>query len=479
LQSCKVIKEKRFAGAQVRLLREAQQLTLEACAQRLGISGSYLSQIETNQRPLTARTLIALTKTFGAEPSDFDVGDDNRLIADLREASADLALGVPAANLTELRLAATTTRSFAHQFLALHRAYRQLDERIKALDESLGMDGQQRPEALLPYEEVRDFFHYRNNYLHELDIAAESLATNIGVVGDGSPAGRLEQWLTEQHGVAVQYQRDAEHAATVRRFVPGDRQLFIGGDLPEATRTFQLAIQIGELNLGPLADSIVAESDLKTRAARDVARVALANYAAGALLMPYRHFAATARTLRHDIEQLQRRYGTSFEQVCHRLSNLQRPGERGVPFYFVRVDQAGNITKRHSATRFQFARFGGACPLWNIHEAFGNPGRILVQVAEMPDHVRYLCIGRSIVKRSGAYLRPNRHYAVGIGCEIAHADQMVYADGQQLDGAAVPIGISCRICERLDCHQRAFPPVDRAFEILPNERRLLPYVLST
>ena len=472
------MKGKRYAGAQVRLLREAQGLTLDVCAQRLGISGSYLSQIETNQRPLTARTLIALTKTFGAEPSDFDVGDDNRLIADLREATADLALGVPAASLTELRLAATTTRAFAHQFLALHRAYRQLDERLKALDESLGMDGQQRPEALLPYEEVRDFFHYRNNYLHELDIAAESLAADIGVSADGSPQALLERWLLSRHQVSVHYDHLADNAATMRRFAPLERRLTIGGDLPEATRSFQLAIQISELQLGSLADTIVSRSELKTRAARDVARMALANYAAGALLMPYRQFAATARALRHDIEQLQRRYGTSFEQVCHRLSNLQRPGERGVPFYFVRVDQAGNITKRHSATRFQFARFGGACPLWNIHEAFGNPGRILVQVAEMPDHVRYLCIGRSIVKRSGAYLRPNRHYAVGIGCEIAHADQVVYGDGQQLDGAAVPIGISCRICERRDCHQRAFPPVDRAFEILENERRLLPYVLS-
>ena len=202
------------------------------------------------------------------------------------------------------------------------------------------------------------------------------------------------------------------------------------------------------------------------------------NYAAGALMMPYRRFAASALELRHDIEQLQHRYNASFEQVSHRLSTLQRPGARGVPFYFVRVDAAGNITKRHSSTRFQFARFGGACPLWNVHEAFGQPGRILVQVAEMPDGVRYLCVGRSIVKRSGNYLRPNRQYAIGIGCEIAHAAKVVYSEGLQLDGQAVPVGVSCRICERPDCHQRAFPPLGRRLVVRANERRVVPFAIE-
>jgi XRE family transcriptional regulator, fatty acid utilization regulator len=223
---------------------------------------------------------------------------------------------------------------------------------------------------------------------------------------------------------------------------------------------------------------VLASAGLESATARDIARIGLLNYAAGALVMPYRRFAASATELRHDIEQLQHRYNASFEQVSHRLSTLQRPGARGVPFYFVRVDQAGNITKRHSSTRFQFARFGGACPLWNVHEAFGHPGRILVQVAEMPDGVRYLCVGRSIVKRSGNFLRPNRHYAIGIGCEVAHASKVVYSEGLSLDGAAVPVGVSCRICERPDCHQRAFPPLGRRLTVRTNERRIVPFALE-
>jgi len=471
------MKGKLFVGPRIRLLRERDRQTLQACADQLGVSASYLSQIETNQRPVTARVLIALSTVFGVSPSEFDTDDESRLIADLREASADLALGAPLPGLAELKLAAATTPSLAHQFLALHQAYRRLDERLKTLDETLGMDGQNTPEALLPYEEVRDFFHYRDNYIAELDTAAEALAEEIGIGADDNTGMLLELFLQKKLGIQVARDGSESPARVLRRYDPQRKLVTMAADLAGPTRVFQLAVQIAELVFEPLFAEVLTHADFKTTTARDVAHVALANYAAGALVMPYRHFAATALTLRHDIEQLQRRYSASFEQICHRLGNLQRPGARGVPFYFVRVDQAGNITKRHSATRFQFARFGGACPLWNVHEAFGHPGRILVQIAEMPDGVRYLCVGRSIVKRSGAYSTPNRHFAVGIDCEISHAHQVVYSEGLQLNGAAVPIGISCRICERNACHQRAFPPIDRKLTIPVNERRLLPYAL--
>ena len=192
--------------------------------------------------------------------------------------------------------------------------------------------------------------------------------------------------------------------------------------------------------------------------------------------MPYRAFATQARAVRHDIEQLQSRFGVSFEQVCHRLSTLQRPGARGVPFYFVRVDMAGNITKRHSATRFHFARFGGACPLWNVHEAFAQPGKILVQLARMPDNIAYICVARSVTKRGGAYLKPSRQFAIGLGCEAAYASEVVYSAGLDISNAdaAVPIGVSCRICERADCQQRAFPPIGSHLTVNEHHRSFVP-----
>lgn len=469
------MREKLYVGPKVRLLRERHGLTLESCSQRLGMSPSYLSQIETNQRPVTARVLIALARTFDIDPAEFDVDQEDRLIADLKEASADLRLGPSAPSFAEIKLAAATTPVLARQFLLLHQAYRSLEQRLSTLDEKLAMDHPDGTNATLPYEEVRDFFHYRDNYIHELDVVAEALATRYGLGVGGNSTSQLERLLSELHGVTV-VRENLTASGLLRRYDPQRRQLTIDGDLSEPTAVFQLATQLCELTFAEEIPQILEDSGLKSPAARSIAAVGLANYAAGALLMPYGQFAATARELRHDIEQLQRRFHASFEQICHRLGTLQRPGARGVPFYFVRVDPAGNITKRHSATRFQFARFGGACPLWNVHEAFGHPGRILVQLAEMPDGVRYLCIGRAIVKRSGSFLKPNRHFAIGLGCEITYASQLVYADGLSLSGPAARIGVSCRICERVDCAQRAFPPVDRNIRVPEHERRVVPYV---
>ncbi len=201
---------------------------------------------------------------------------------------------------------------------------------------------------------------------------------------------------------------------------------------------------------------------------------------AGAALLPYRAFLEAAQTCRHDLERLADQFGASIEQVAHRLSTLQRPGAKGVPFFFVRVDQAGTITKRHSATRLQFARFGGACPLWNVHQAFETPGRFLRQLAETPDGVRYLCLARDVSKPGGSFHAPTRRYAIGLGCEVSHAGDLVYADDLDLRKAAAfePIGISCRICERRDCHQRALPPLERRLTITPDRRGLLPYEIA-
>ncbi len=471
------MREKVFVGPKVRSLRERQGLTLDACAKHLALSTSYLSQIETNQRPVTPRVLIALSRHFRVNPGEFGSDEEGRLIADLREATADLALGAPSPSLPELKLAASTTPALARQFLALHRAYRALDERMMRFDESVRIRAEDAPDSLVPYQEVRDFFHYRDNYVDELDVAAEALAQEIGIDGYGDVVDALERALGAKFSIHVARAASPD-PGFIRRYDPGGRVLTLARDLPEPTRAFQLATQLSALLFADNVDSVLASAGLKSATARDIARIGLFNYAAGALLMPYAKFATSATDLRHDIEQLQHRYTASFEQVAHRLSTLQRPGARGVPFYFVRVDQAGNITKRHSSTRFQFARFGGACPLWNVHEALGHPGRILVQLAEMPDGVRYLCIGRSIVKRSGNYLQPNRHYAIGIGCEIAHADKVVYSAGLRLDGAAVPVGVSCRICERPDCHQRAYPPLDRRLTVHSHERRIVPYAIE-
>ena len=145
------------------------------------------------------------------------------------------------------------------------------------------------------------------------------------------------------------------------------------------------------------------------------------------------------------------------------MSTLQRSGARGVPIYLIRVDQAGNVSKRQSANSLHFARHGGTCPLWHVFEAFVQPGRILTQVAEMPDGTRYFGIARSVQRGGGSFAAPRKRFAFGIGCELSQAHELVYADGWDLQQPReiTPIGPGCRVCPRTDCMQRAFPPAGK------------------
>jgi hypothetical protein len=468
------MRQKLFVGPQIRTLREAKGWRLEGCARALGLSVSYLSQIEANQRPVTPRVLASLVEVFGVKPETFEADADLHLMADLREAALEASAGAPIP-LRELRAAALQTPVLARRFLDLHRANHHLKERLQLADEAVALDEASAASLLLPYEEVRDFFHYKDNYIDSLDRAAEALAREIALSADGSAEQRLAKALEVRSGVRVVTHADGD---LLRRYDPASRELSLNPAHAPATRIFQMAFHLVADLLSELIEGELEGARFRSRAAVEVCRIGLGNYAAGALVMPYRMFAQAARRDRHDVERLALTFGASLEQVCHRLSTLQRPGERGVSLYFVRLDYAGNITKRHSATRFQFARFGGACPLWNVHEAVGAPGRFLVQVAEMPDGVRYLCVARNIVKDADSYLAPQRRYVLGFGCEINDASELVYSEGLDLKGPATPIGVSCRICERADCPQRAFPPVDRLLHIPDHERRTVPFRLA-
>jgi predicted transcriptional regulator/transcriptional regulator with XRE-family HTH domain len=466
---------KLFVGPKVRQLRTRRGWRLEACAQRLGISVSYLSQIEANQRPVTDRVLVGLIEIFGVPAETFEADNDQRLIADLREAVAESSGGDDPIPLSEVRQLALQAPALARRFLDLHRANHRLGERLKLTEEAVALDEATAASSLLPYEEVRDFFHFKDNYIDSLDRAAEELAQEIGLDAPASADMLLEMYLRERLGVRVRY---APMDDIMRRYDPAAHELWLNSSQPAATRAFQMAFHLAVANLSDVIEDELSQARFKSQEAVDVCRVGLGNFAAGALLMPYRRFSAEAKARRHDVEQLAAHFGVSLEQVCHRLSTLQRPGHRGVPFYFVRLDYAGNITKRHSATRFRFARFGGACPLWNVHDAVASPDRFLVQVAAMPDGVRYLCVARAVVKRSESYLAPDRRYVLGFGCEIEHAHELVYSQGLDIKGPAAPIGVSCRICERDDCAQRAFPPVDRRLRVPQHERRTVPFRLG-
>lgn len=461
--------QKLYAGVKLREIRSRLGLTQKAFADKLGVSLPYLNQMENNHRPVSAAVVLALAQEFGLDVTELTVGESERLVSDMREALADPVFTSAAPPLADLRLAASNAPALARAFLDLHRAYRQSHERLASLDEALGReDAALRPS---PWEEVRDFFHYCDNYIDAVDRAAEHFATPAGPRRD---IAILAEELLRRQGITLHYSDNAE----MRRYDPAAKRLEIGARAQGATRRFQLLYQVALITQNDLLEATLDLARFSTPEARDIAKIGLANYFAGAALLPYRAFQEAAKEVRYDLERLADIFGASVEQVAHRLSTLQRPGAKGIPFFFVRVDQAGTITKRHSATRLQFARFGGACPLWNVHAAFETPGKFLRQLAETPDGVRYLCLARDVSKPAGAYLAPVRRYAICLGCEVRHAHELVYSDGLDLKGRFEPIGISCRICERRDCHQRSVPPLERRLRVDPDRRGLLPYEIA-
>ncbi|MGR3323153.1 MAG: helix-turn-helix domain-containing protein [Pseudooceanicola sp.] len=460
--------QKLYAGAKLRETRLRIGLTQKEFAAKLGVSLPYLNQMENNNRPVSTTVVLALANEFGFDVTELSTGDSERLVSDMKEAMADPVLADVAPPMADLRLTASNAPALARAFLHLHQAYRQTHERLASLDEALGRDDARTQPS--PWDEVRDFFHYCDNYIDAVDRAAERFA--LPVRGENSIRVRAVAELGN-HGITVDFADNDK----LRHFDRTANRLTLSQRAAPETQTFQLLLQVALLTQNKLLEATLDLARFQSDAARAIAKIGLANYVAGAALMPYGAFLKEAQETRHDLERLATHFGASIEQVAHRLSTLQRPGAKGVPFFFVRVDQAGTITKRHSATRLQFARFGGACPLWNVHRAFETPGRFLRQLAETPDGVRYISLARDVSKSGGAFGAPTRRFAISLGCEVAHAGALVYADGMDLTkpGAFEPVGISCRICERANCHQRSVPPLERRLVIDPDERGVLPY----
>ena len=459
---------KLYAGAKLREVRARLGLTQKDFAAKLGVSLPYLNQMENNNRPVSTTVVLALAQEFGVDVTELSTGDGERLVSDLREILADPVLADIAPPLADLRLTASNAPALARAFIELHRAYRQTHERLASLDEALGREDARIQTS--PWDEVRDFFHYCDNYIDAVDHAAEGFATQAEA--HGGIAAHAEAMLNDMR-ITV----SLEDIEDLRRYDPDDGRLILSSRAAPETRLFQLLLQLALLRQDKLFEATLDLARFHSEEARAIAKIGLANYYAGAALMPYRAFQQAAQTYRHDLERLSRHFGASIEQVAHRLSTLQRPGAKGIPFFFVRVDQAGTITKRHSATRLQFARFGGACPLWNVHRAFETPGRFLRQLAETPDGVRYISIACDVSKPGGAFGAPVRRYAISLGCEVRHAGSLVYAEGLDISNAQAfePIGISCRICERKTCHQRSVPPLERRLTIEADRRGILPY----
>jgi predicted transcriptional regulator len=469
-------------GGKLRRLRQEKRLNQAQMAAELSISPSYLNLLESNQRPVTVNVLLRLAERFQVDLSTLGGGDDARLTSDLMEALSDPLFEGQDVKASDVRDVVSTIPSIAQALVTLYHAYQRGGALASARADDIEGDAQP---AALPSEEVTEFLQKRLNHLPELEEAAEGLWVENGLA-IYTLQQDLVKVLAQKFAVDVEIAPAASMPGVLRSYNPMTRRLQLSEMLPAASRTFQLAHQIAFLGFRREIENTVSGGKFSTPEADALARSAMANYFAAAVMMPYGRFHDAARSTRYDLDVLQHRFGVSFEQACHRLTTLRRPGAEAIPFHLIRVDIAGNISKRFSASGIHIARFGAACPRWNVYDAFATPGMLRVQVSRMPEGATFFCVARTISTAGRALARgglPNRvgQLSIGLGCAVQYAKDIVYADGLNLDDPQIvtPIGVSCRTCPRTDCADRAMPSMAQRLEIDENRRGMSTYALAT
>ncbi|WP_353228349.1 short-chain fatty acyl-CoA regulator family protein [Novosphingobium sp.] len=447
-----------YLGPRIKRLRRELGLTQAAMADDLAVSPSYVALIERNQRPLTADLLLRLARTYKLDMSELaaDERDDyaHRLTVMLKDpifAEIDL---------TTLEVAdiATSFPGVAEAMLRLHTAYAREQQALAGLREG-GGGGDPAADAV---GDARRFLAQSRNHFPLLDSAAETLADDIARAG-----GQID-WLRQQ-GVRVRFLPGEVMMGALRRYDRHGEQLLIDDTLTASARQWQIALHITYTALRAQIADLVRGQSFVSHTAAELVRRALAGYGAAAMIMPYDRFARAAEARRYDITALAGLFGVGFEQAAHRLTTLGRSGQSAVPFFFIRVDAAGNVSKRLDGAGFPFAAHGGGCPLWTLHTAFRFPGEILTQWLELPDGQRFFSVVRTVTSGGGAYDRPSAMRAIALVCAAEHADRLIYAQAPQTPPATTPIGMTCRLCNRAECTARAEPPLGR--EILPDDYR--------
>jgi XRE family transcriptional regulator, fatty acid utilization regulator len=453
-----------LAGARLRKLRSELGVSQVAMAQDLDISPSYLNLIERNLRPVTAQLLIKLSEAYGTDPKSFAGDDELRAMQELEEVFADPMFKQDQIGRTEIKAFAENAPAIADAMKRLFRVHADLRELNSGALVNLSESERSGTALRLhdPYDRMRGFLEASSNYFDGLDRAAEAFAAELHA-GDGLLFGAMVARLKTRHDIDTVVVPLAEMQFMLRHHDRHRRKLLLSETLDGPGRTFQAAVMLANLEAREAISSVCGQFKPQDANHEKLARVTFANYFAAAVIMPYGSFAASAEALGYDIELLCGRYSASFEQVAHRLTTLSRPGQAGIPFFMVRVDAAGNISKRFSAGTFPFSRAGGTCARWNIHLAFQRPGTIERQSVEMPDGSKWLTVSRTVAPAMSGWNSQGAQFVISLGCALKFASRLVY--GRDIDIKLVsptPIGINCRLCERPNCAQRSAAPLASA-----------------
>ncbi|MGY6549225.1 MAG: helix-turn-helix domain-containing protein [Roseinatronobacter sp.] len=444
---------KTFIGPRLRRLRQEAGETQGAMARRLGISSAYVNLLENNQRSVSVSILLRLFEQYGVDWHDLSDDSAGARLSDLRGALQDPLFDDLRPDLHELRAAQTHAPALLDAFLHLHRAYHSATDQLLAL---AAQPGESEPIFnASPEGAVHNFFRRQRNHFPALEQAAEALWDGDPPATDDLYAA-LKTRLRDRHGITVRVVRVGDLPRTLRHYDQPRARVLLSEALDHPNRVFQLVHVLGLIECREALEAALDSAAIDDRQGRARCLVELANYFAAAALMPYDDFLRAARVSKYDFDHLATRFGVSFEQACHRATTMQREGAQGVPFFFLRIDKAGNVTKRFNATDFHLAEYGGACPKLDVHMTFRLPGRIVSQLVEMPDASQYFVFARTVDRPTFERHGQDNRLAVAMGCTIAQAPEIGYAEGIALQGApATPIGINCRICPRAGCEQRA------------------------
>jgi predicted transcriptional regulator/transcriptional regulator with XRE-family HTH domain len=513
-----------YLGSRLRRLRKDKHLSQVELAAQLGISASYLNLIEHDRRDLTVPILLKISQLLKVDPLLFASQQDGQIAAEVSEAFQDPLFAADDFSDDTITAFTSDFPELSSLLVKLYQAYKTtqgdlmlMQERLsqdsvladssfrlrtlvtsilslteimhdnpdlkeiqrkefldivlkdsttltETVDEMLGfMGGSQLSEQQFkpsPVEGVTDFIQSQNNYFETIENAADRLRTRMSV-SSAPNLMELTSYLQTEFQVSIDYATKDRHDMEISLYDDLRNHLTLSRALPPSSVKFHLALLIGQLTSDALFTELVTEKpELTTEQAQQKAKGALANYFAGAVLFPYDHFYKAAEDCRYDIELLQQQFGASYEQICHRLTTLQRPEKSGVPFHLIRTDVAGNISKRFSASGLRIPRYGSACPRWVVHASLLTPNTICTQISELPDGNQFFSVARTITKPSLGFTYPKRHYAISIGCELSHAHRLIYAENMNLAAprAIMPVGTTCRLCDRGDCTHRAAPP---------------------
>ncbi len=459
--------KKTFVGPQLRQLRRANKQTQAEMAKALGVSPAYVNLLENNQRSLSVQMLMALSDKYAVDWRELVQDPSSNVLAELRSTLQDpIFTEIP--DLQELRAAVDHAPGLVDKFLQIYRTHR------TTLDKMLRQGQERMPDDLVassPESIIHDFFRDHKNHFPELERAAETLRAEQPCAPDDVYA-MLKSRLEDRHNVHVRIKSVEGMSEALRIYDRDSSTVTLSQALDYPNRIFQLAHVLCLLEADTIMTLLMSDSGITSPTGLARCRVELANYFAGAVVMPYADILAAAQATKYDVDRIAAAFSVSFEQVCHRLTTLQRKNATGVPFFFLRIDKAGNVTKRFNSTTFTLAEFGGACPVWNIHTSFRTPGVITPQFVELPEGERFFTVSRTSDRPVFSRESQDRRLAVALGCEFRFVEEIGYAQAFNLDSEDLfsPIGINCHLCPRQACSQRAHQPLFVELPISPDRR---------